>query len=70
MANPQENKARLLSWSEVAERIPLSRTTVWYLRRNGDFPRGTRLSARRIAWNEAEIDAWIKARPIALRGAA
>ncbi|MDP2319542.1 MAG: AlpA family phage regulatory protein [Acidobacteriota bacterium] len=56
------DERRLLSWSDVARRIPLSRTTIWHLRRTGAFPEPTRISDRRIAWPEDEINAWIEAR--------
>ena len=65
-----ENQSRLLSWRDVAERIPLSRTTIWHLRRAGAFPEPTKISDRRIAWREDEINAWIDARHSDLKGAA
>lgn len=57
-----DNQSRLLDWREVAQRIPLSRTTIWHLRRAGAFPKPTKISKRRVAWHEDEINAWIEAR--------
>jgi prophage regulatory protein len=53
---------KLLSWSEVRARIPLSRATVWALRRRGRFPRAIQISPNRIAWREGDLDDWIKSR--------
>lgn len=53
---------RLLAWRDVAKRVPLSRTTIWHLRRSGAFPEPTRISVRRIAWSEDQINEWIESR--------
>ena len=56
---------RLLSWSEVRARIPLSRTTVWVLRRAGQFPEPVRISPGRVAWRSSDVDAWLESRTTA-----
>ena len=40
----------------------LSRTTIWRLERDGLFPKRRLLTGKIVAWDEAEIDAWIKSR--------
>ena len=40
----------------------LSRTTIWSLERDGLFPRRRLLTGKIVAWDEAEIDDWIKSR--------
>jgi len=49
----------LLSWSQVRARVPLSRGTVWALRRKGAFPQAAQISENRIAWRASELNAWI-----------
>lgn len=53
---------RLLFWPRVHDRIGLSRTTVWRLRRTGDFPDPVPLSPGRVAWRERDITAWSESR--------
>lgn len=53
---------KLLKISEVCAKTTLSRAVVNGLRRSGDFPRAVQIAAKRIAFVEAEIDAWIAER--------
>lgn len=54
---------RLLPWADVHDRVgQLSRKTVWQLRRRGLFPEPVRLSAKRVAWRESDILAWVDSR--------
>lgn len=54
-----EAVSALLSWQEVRRLVPLSRVTVWNLRRRGGFPQPVRLSANRIAWRASDLNSWI-----------
>jgi predicted DNA-binding transcriptional regulator AlpA len=52
----------------------LSRTTIWRLERDGQFPKRRLITGKIVAWDEAEIDEWIKSRsqefgPAPARGA-
>ncbi len=49
---------RLLPWRELKRSIPLSRSTVWRLVRDGKFPAPLRISPGRVAWPENEIEVW------------
>ena len=40
----------------------LSRTTIWRLERDGLFPKRRLLTGKIVAWDEAEIDEWIRSR--------
>ncbi len=40
----------------------LSRTTIWRLERDGLFPKRRLLTNKIVAWDEAEVDEWIKSR--------
>ena len=51
---------RLLQIDEVKARVALSKTELYRRIKEGRFPRQVRLSARRVAWVESEIDAWIR----------
>lgn len=53
---------KLISWKTVREKVPFGRTKVWELAKDGGFPKPVQISPRRVAWVEAEIDAWIAAR--------
>lgn len=54
---------KLLRPLEVAERVGLSRTTIWRREREGTFPARRRLGANSVAYIEAEVDKWIENRP-------
>jgi prophage regulatory protein len=49
---------RFLSIREVVQRTGLGRTTIWRLEKAGKFPQRVRISAGRVAWCEAEVEAW------------
>jgi prophage regulatory protein len=51
---------RLLRFPDVRERTGLSRSTIWRLERQGQFPRHRRISSNAVAWFEEEITAWIR----------
>jgi prophage regulatory protein len=53
---------RNLRFREVCNMTGLSRTTLWRLERDGQFPRRRRLSARCVAWLESEVEAWVASR--------
>lgn len=59
MVDEKKSPHKLLKLSEVCQRTTLSRAVVNGLRRSGDFPRAVQIAAKRIAFVEAEIDAWI-----------
>lgn len=54
---------QLLAPADTAKRISMSWRTVQRLVRDGEFPQPVRLSANRIGFYEAEVNAWIAARP-------
>jgi prophage regulatory protein len=56
---------RILRWREVAERVNLSRTTVWRLTKFGRFPRAVKISDGAVGWRETEIVAWLTSRTAA-----
>ena len=50
---------KLLRFPTVRERTGLSRSTIWRLERQGDFPKHRRISANVVAWVEEEVMSWI-----------
>jgi prophage regulatory protein len=53
---------RLLPFPEVAQRVALSRSTIWRMERAGQFPKRRRLSVNKVAWWEPEIEEWLQSR--------
>jgi prophage regulatory protein len=56
MENPP---SRLLKPAVVEDRTTLDRITIWRKVRDGSFPQPIKISERRIAWREADVEAWI-----------
>ena len=57
-----EKHKRLLRLTDVRERVPYSRSTIYQLIAQGKFPKPINIGERAVAWLESEIDAWIQAR--------
>ena len=53
---------RMLRLSQVATITGLSKTKIYQLQIQGDFPMRVQLSPRRVAWVEADVQAWLAAR--------
>jgi prophage regulatory protein len=53
-------ETRVLSLKTVLARVPLSRTTLWRLEREGLFPQRIKLSENRVGWLEEDIEQWIQ----------
>ena len=52
---------RLLSPADLADKLRVSRTTAWAMRRRPGFPRPVDLGERVTRYVESEVDAWIAA---------
>ena len=59
---------RILRMREVMQRIGLSRSTIYKLMENDDFPRPMKLGSQAIGWRDADIEAWIESRPLSPLG--
>lgn len=53
---------RFLRFPAVRARTGLSRTTIWRLERQGNFPRHRRISRNAVAWAEHEVADWIRSK--------
>lgn len=60
-------RTTLLPLAEVLRRTTLGKTCLYQLMEAGAFPRPARLGLRRVAWVEAEVEAWLAER-VAARG--
>ncbi len=54
---------RLIRTTEVLRMTGLSRTSIWRLERQGDFPARRQVSGNAVAWLESEVLEWITSRP-------
>ncbi|CAG0941881.1 helix-turn-helix transcriptional regulator [Geobacter sp.] len=53
---------RLLSFSELKELIPLSRSTIWRLEKSQRFPRRRQISPKKVGWLLSEVLTFINSR--------
>ena len=53
---------RLIRIKEVCRVTGLSKSTLYAKIADGSFPRSVQLTERCVAWNEADIEAWIQER--------
>lgn len=53
---------RFLRLTEVQNRVPFSRSTIYLKVSRGEFPQPHNLGARAVAWLESDIDEWIASR--------
>jgi prophage regulatory protein len=53
-----------LSKAQVLKKIPVTGPTLWSWVRAGKFPRPRAISDNKTVWVEAEVDAWMQARPL------
>lgn len=49
---------RMLNEKQVLQIVPVSTVTLWRMEKNGQFPKGSYISANRKVWFEDEIVAW------------
>ena len=52
----------LINRKKLHSMIPLSERTIFNMEQRGEFPRRIALTRRNVAWDLAEVEAWIEAR--------
>lgn len=62
LGDKEKGRMRYLRFKELRQRVPLGRTTIWRMMREGRFPKSKRIGKAATAWLEHEIDEWIKKR--------
>jgi prophage regulatory protein len=55
---PSAGPRRMLNEKQVLEIIPVSRSTLWRLEKQGKFPRSTYISSNRRFWFADEVTEW------------
>jgi len=61
---------RVLTTRELLEKIPLDRSTLWKMSREGRFPKPIQLTRSRIGWRWSAVRLWLaerEANPLAAR---
>lgn len=58
----RDTPIRMLRIDQVIALTGLSKTRVYVLQAQGDFPLRVQLSPRRVGWVEADVQAWLAAR--------
>ena len=53
---------RYIRFKELRKLIPLGRTTIWRMMREGRFPQSRRIGRMATAWLESEVEDWIRER--------
>lgn len=48
---------------EVTAYTGLSRTTIWRLEQEGEFPARRQIAPQRVGWSADEVQEWAKTRP-------
>ncbi len=59
-------KERLLRRRNVEEITGLSRSSIYRLMQEGEFPRPVRVGPTAVRWRESDITAWLESRPVAM----
>ncbi len=60
---PQSRLAsRCIRREELRRLVPLSDTTIWEMEQRNEFPRRFPITSRVVAWDLAEVEAWIEQR--------
>jgi len=53
---------RFMRAKALAAMLGVDRSTIWRWAKSSEFPRAYRLGPNTVAWDEAEVHAWIAAR--------
>ena len=66
---PRPSPPRMLSYVDLAQLkgIKFNRNYLRFLWEHGEFPEPIKLSARKFAWREDEVDSWLLDRMAAAR---
>ncbi len=56
---------RLLRRRQVEDITGLSRSSIYRLMRNGEFPLPIKVGPAAVRWKASDISAWLEARPLA-----
>jgi len=65
-----QSTTRIISLREVLSRTSMSRSAVYALQKQVEFPKSVSITERRVGFVESEIDDWLKAKIESSRKAA
>jgi len=54
---------KIIRFPKISEITSLSRTTIWRLEAEGDFPGRRKIGKRGVGWLLNEVDEWMQSRP-------
>jgi prophage regulatory protein len=54
---------QIIRFPKISEITSLSRTTIWRLEAEGDFPKRLQIGNRGVGWLLNEVNEWIQSRP-------
>jgi prophage regulatory protein len=57
--HPDDLDDRVITTQELLRLVPLDRSTIWRLSRDGQFPKPIQLTASRIGWRLSAVRAWL-----------
>lgn len=60
-----DTKPIFIKSKDVEQMLGLSRTSLWRMEREGDFPRRRVIAPNRVAYVRDEIMKWVRTRPLA-----
>jgi prophage regulatory protein len=55
---------KFLRSAQVAEKVGLSKVSLWRLEKLGKFPKRRQLGPNSVAWVEQEIEEWMRQREV------
>jgi prophage regulatory protein len=53
---------RVITTAELLDRIPLDRSTIWRMAKDGRFPAPIQLTSSRIGWRWSSVEKWLRER--------
>ena len=56
---------RLLRRRQVEEITGMSRSSIYKMMQDGEFPRPVRIGPAAVRWKASDITAWVESRPVA-----
>ncbi len=56
---------RLMRRREVEKITGISRSSIYRLMQEGEFPRPVRVGSAAVRWRESDITVWLESRPVA-----
>jgi prophage regulatory protein len=63
-----ESKVKLIRRKPMLAMVPISATSQWRLEKKGLFPARRKISPGLVAWDEEEVNEWLRTRPVVEAG--